>query len=82
MRLRDLKRNYWAFEEKLRVDEVEKLRRSICQTMQMRVRRNPDIPTYKEKFESWKAETEQWRKDIKDGKRTALDFFGWLKETK
>jgi hypothetical protein len=71
-----------AFEEKLKVDEVERLRRSIYQTLQMRVRRNPDIPAYKEKFESWKAETELWRKDIKEGKRTALVFFEWLKENK
>jgi hypothetical protein len=50
--------------------------------MQMRVRRNPDILSYKEKFESWKAETEQWRKDIKEGKRTAQDFLVWLNESK
>jgi hypothetical protein len=36
----------------------------------------------KEKFENWKVETEQWRKDIKEGKRTAQDFFVWLNESK
>ncbi|MBS4031476.1 MAG: hypothetical protein KGZ63_08655 [Clostridiales bacterium] len=71
-----------AFEEKLKTDEAEKLRRQIYQAKQMRVRRNPHIPSYKENFERWKKDANQWKKDIKKGRRTSEEFIQWLEDNR
>ena len=54
-----------TFEEKIKLNEAEKLRRSIYQAKQMRVRRNPDILSYRENFDKWKTDAARWKKDIK-----------------
>ena len=67
---------------KLTQARVEKLRRSIYQAKQMRVRRNPDILSYKETFENWKTDAARWKKDIKKGRRTSEEFIQWLNDCK
>ena len=71
-----------AFEEKLKTDEAEKLRRQIYQAKQMRVRRNPNIQSYKESFERWKKDVNQWKKDIKKGRKTSEEFILWLEDSR
>lgn len=71
-----------SFEEKIEMNEVEKLRRAIYQAKQMRVRRNPDIATYKEKFEKWKTDVHAWKVDIKKGLKTSEEFIQWLNDSK
>ncbi|WP_139905479.1 DUF6076 domain-containing protein [Clostridium thermarum] len=71
-----------TFEEKLKMDDAEKLRRSIYQTLQMRVRRNPEDESHKDYFEKWKKDVTRWKKDIKSGKKTTEEFVQWLKWSK
>ena len=71
-----------TFEEKLKMDDAEKLRRSIYLTMQMRVRRNPDIPLYKAKFDAWKTEADHWKKEVKQGTKSSKEFILWLNDSK
>jgi hypothetical protein len=71
-----------TFEEKLKMDDVEKLRRSIYQTLQMRVRRNPEDEDHKDYFEKWKKDVTKWKKDIKKGKKTTEEFVRWLNWSK
>ena len=71
-----------TFEEKLKMDDAEKLRRSVYQVMQMRVRRNPDVENYKENFEQWKSDVAKWKAGIKKGNRTSEDFINWLNDSK
>ncbi|MBS3982998.1 MAG: hypothetical protein KGZ41_04290, partial [Dethiobacter sp.] len=71
-----------AFEEKLKTDEAEKLRRQIYQAKQMRIRRNPNIQSYKESFERWKKDVNQWKKDIKKGHKTSEEFILWLEDSR
>jgi hypothetical protein len=71
-----------TFEGKLKMDDVEKLRRSIYQTLQMRVRRNPEDEDHKDYFEKWKKDVTQWKKDIKKGKKTTEEFVRWLNWSK
>lgn len=71
-----------TFEGKLKFDDVEKLRRSIYQSKQMRVIRNPDITTYKENFDKWKRDVNKWKANIKNGLNTTEEFVQWLNESK
>jgi hypothetical protein len=71
-----------TFEEKLKMDAAEKLRRSVYQVMQMRVRRNPDVEIYKENFEKWKSDVAKWKTGIKRGNKTSEDFIQWLNDSK
>lgn len=71
-----------TFEEKLKMDDAEKLRRSVYQVMQMRVRRNPDVEIYKENFEQWKSDVAKWKTGIKKGTKTSEDFIKWLNDSK
>jgi hypothetical protein len=71
-----------TFEEKLKMNEAEKLRRSVYQTLQMRIRRNPDDEYHKEYFENWKKDVNKWKNDIKKGKKTTEEFIEWLKLSK
>lgn len=71
-----------TFEEKLKMDDTEKLRRSIYQTLQMRVRRNPDNDTYRDYFEKWKKDVSRWKKEIKKGLKTSEEFVQWLNLSK
>ena len=71
-----------TFEEKIKLNEAEKLRRSIYQAKQMRVRRNPDILSYRENFDKWKTDAARWKKDIKKGHRTSEEFIQWLNDCK
>lgn len=48
----------------------------------MLANRNPDIPMYLEKYEQWKKEANEFKKDIKQGKRTEEEFLKWIEETR
>jgi len=71
-----------TFEENLKNNKVEKLRRDIYQAKQMRVRRKPDIAAYKEKFEKWKAEVRAWKADVKNGLKSSEEFMYWLRNNR
>ena len=71
-----------AYNEKLKRDEVNTLYRKTLSAKKMLANRNPDIPMYLEKYEKWKAEANQFKQDIKDGKKTEEDFRIWIEETR
>ena len=54
----------------------------IDKAKKMLANRNPDIPMYLEKYEAWKSEANQFKQDIKSGKKTQEQFKEWLEETR
>ena len=71
-----------TFEGKLKMDDAESLRRQIYLAKRMRIRRNPDITSYKENFEKWQVEVKQWKVDIKKCIKTSEEFIQWLNDSK
>lgn len=71
-----------AYNEKLKKDEITSLYRKTLSAKKMLANRNPDIPMYLEKYEQWKKEANQFKKDIKDGKKTEEEFKQWIEETR
>lgn len=71
-----------AYNKKLKKDEVNLLYRKILSAKKMLANRNPDIPMYLEKYEAWKSEANQYKKNIKSGKKTEEEFKQWLENTK
>ena len=71
-----------ADNEKLKKDEVNLLYRKTLSAKKMLANRNPDIPMYLEKYETWKSEANQFKQDIKSGKKDQEEFKQWLEQTK
>lgn len=71
-----------AYNEKLKKDEVNSLYRKTLSAKKMLANRNPDIPMYLEKYEKWKSEANQFKENIKSGKKTNEEFKQWLEKTK
>ena len=71
-----------AYKEKLKKDERNLLYRKTLSAKKMSANRNPDIPMYLEKYEAWKSEANQYKKNIKSGKKTEEEFKQWLENTK
>jgi len=68
--------------ERLKKNEAAKLYRNIYQAKQMLVKRNPDIPAYKEYFESYKDQAKQWKAEVKNGTKSEKEFLAWLRTVK
>lgn len=71
-----------TYNEKLKKDEINSLYRKTLSAKKMLANRNPDIPMYLEKYEQWKKDANQFKKDIKLGKKTEEEFLKWIKETR
>lgn len=54
-----------TYNEKLKKDEINSLYRKTLSAKKMLANRNPDIPMYLEKYEKWKNEANEFKKDIK-----------------
>ena len=63
-----------TYNEKLKKDEINSLYRKTLSAKKMLANRNPDIPMYLEKYEQWKKDANQFKKDIKLGKKTEEEF--------
>lgn len=59
-------------------EPVYKKYRQMYAQKAMTIKRNPDLPSYKTKYEKWKKEAKQFIKDIKNGKKTYNEFDEWL----
>lgn len=59
-------------------EPVYKKYRQIYAKKAMIVKRNPDILSYKTKYDSWKKEAKKFIQDIKNGTKTYEDFDKWL----
>lgn len=71
-----------SYNEKLKKDEVNMLYRKTLSAKKMLANRNPDIPMYLEKYEKWKNEANQFKKEIKQGNKTEDEFRIWIEETR
>lgn len=71
-----------TYNEKLKKDEVNALYRKTLSAKKMLANRNPDIPIYLEKYEKWKEEANEFKKDIRQGLKTQEDFKKWIEETR
>ena len=71
-----------TYNEKLKKDEINSLYRKTLSAKKMLANRNPDIPMYLEKYELWKKEANQFKKDIKNGLKTEEEFKNWIEETR
>ena len=69
-----------TYNEKLKKDEINSLYRKTLSAKKMLTNRNPDIPMYLEKYEQWKNEANEFKKDIKNGLKT--EFKKWIEETR
>lgn len=56
--------------------------RNIYAKKAMNVKRNPDIASYKDKYEEWKKVAKQFIKDIQSGVKTYEEFDKWLDKNK
>ncbi len=54
-----------TYNEKLKQDEINFLYRRTLSAKKMLANRNPDIPIYLEKYEKWKKEANEFKKNIK-----------------
>ena len=71
-----------TYNEKLKKDEINSLYRKTLSAKKMLANRNPDIPMYLEKYEQWKKDANQFKKDIKIGLKTEEEFKNWIEETR
>lgn len=71
-----------TYNEKLKQDEINSLYRKTLSAKKMLANRNPDIPMYLEKYEQWKKEANEFKKDIKNGLKTEEEFKNWIEETR
>lgn len=71
-----------TYNEKLKKDEINSLYRKTLSAKKMLANRNPDIPMYLEKYEKWKNEANEFKKDIKLGKKTEEEFKKWIEDTR
>lgn len=54
--------------------------RKIYAKKAMLVKRNPDIQSYKDDYENWKKEAQEYRNKLKSETITNEDFEKWLDE--
>lgn len=71
-----------TYNEKLKKDEINSLYRKTLSAKKMLANRNPDIPMYLEKYEKWKNEANEFKKDIKLSKKTEEEFKKWIEDTR
>lgn len=68
-----------AWQEKIK-DETDWhcLYRKVYMSLQMKMKRNPGHKLSEQKFEDFKKEAKQWKKEIKEHKKNDRDFLLWL----
>lgn len=71
-----------TYNEKLKKDKINLLYRKTLSAKKMLANRNPDIPMYLEKYEQWKKEANEFKKDIKQGLKAEEEFKKWIEETR
>ena len=71
-----------AYQDNLKTNEAMGLYRKIYMSKQMLAKRHPEIKEYSDAFEAYKVHSKQWKKDVKEGKKTEADYIEWLKSVK
>jgi len=70
--------SYKAWSDNLKNDESAKKYRNTYMKLQLLVKRNPEIQTYKNKFEEYKTLSKQWKLDIKNNVKTKEEYLNWI----
>lgn len=71
---------YSAWIKKSKEDETYSLYRKIYMQKQMMAKRNPEIPAYRENFEQFKKDSNNWKNQVKIGSSTPDAYLDWLKQ--
>ena len=66
------------YNKKIRDNEIESLFRNTSAALAMKVKRNPDIPIYKEKYEKWKIYSKIQKKKYYDKLITKDELIEWI----
>lgn len=56
------------------------LYRKIYQSFQVKAKRNPDNPQFKQNYDNFRADANEWKKAVKEGTKTEAEFMKWLQE--
>ena len=56
------------------------LYRKIYQSFQVKAKRNPNNPQFKQNYDKFRANANEWKKAVKDGTKTEEEFMNWLQE--
>lgn len=56
------------------------LYRKIYQSFQVKAKRNPDNPQFKQNYDNFREEANEWKKAVKEGTKTETEFMKWLQE--
>jgi len=71
-----------AWEQTLRENDAAGLYRKIYMARQMAAKRHPDQPEYAESFERFKAQSKQWKADVKASIKNNTEYLAWLEAEK
>lgn len=56
------------------------LYRKIYQSFQVKAKRNPNNPQFKQNYDNFRKEANEWKKAVKEGTKTEEAFMNWLQE--
>lgn len=56
------------------------LYRKIYQSFQVKAKRNPNDPQFKQNYDNFRADANEWKKAVKEGTKTEEEFMYWLQE--
>lgn len=56
------------------------LYRKIYQSFQVKAKRNPNNPQFKQNYDNFRSNANEWKKAVKEGKKTEEEFMYWLQE--
>lgn len=56
------------------------LYRKIYQSFQVKAKRNPNNPQFKQNYDNFRANANEWKKAVKEGTKTEEEFMNWLQE--
>ena len=70
--------SYKAWSDNLKSDEVARKYRNTYMKLQLLVKRNPTIASYKNKWEEYKTLAKQWQRNVKNGVKAKEDYLNWI----
>jgi len=67
------------YKENIKNSEAMTLFRKLYMQKLMRVKRNPEHPSYKKDLENFQKESTIWKKDVRKGLKSEAEYLTWLK---
>lgn len=56
------------------------LYRKIYQSFQVKAKRNPNEPQFKQDYDNFRADANKWKIAVKEGTKTEVEFMNWLQD--